>query len=66
MSAFDEDRADFDGRTVAPTTRPSRHQHEGHGPRCSSNPETGCVCGYAEWASERDERLHAPDARVAP
>lgn len=36
---------------------------EQHGPRCSSNPIVGCVCGLAERQSERDEALNAPDQR---
>lgn len=65
MSAFDEARSDFDGRMAPLATRPRRRRQEGHAGRCSSNPEVGCVCGLAERESERNERLHAPDARVA-
>jgi hypothetical protein len=44
--------------------RRRRFPMEGHGPLCSSNPEIGCVCGAAEEASERSERL-APAATVS-
>ncbi len=69
MTALDAtgmERVPFDGRSLSPLhpSRYRRHAHEGHGPRCSSNPTIGCVCGEAERASERDERLRAPDQSV--
>ncbi len=67
MRAFiDDGDSGFDGRFTPLPTKPTRRAaHPGHGRRCSSNPEIGCVCGYAEWASERDEARNAPDDRVA-
>ncbi|MEA2702136.1 MAG: hypothetical protein QOD63_81 [Actinomycetota bacterium] len=46
-------------------------EREVHGPRCSANPEVGCVCGYADagedrpydWASARD--LSVTDGEAA-
>jgi hypothetical protein len=44
---MDDDRVPFNGRwdPPPPPRRSVRFVHEGHGPRCSSNPEVGCVCG---------------------
>jgi hypothetical protein len=40
-----DEREPFDGRVDRlPVRTPRRYRHEGHGPRCSSNPEIGCVC----------------------
>lgn len=57
------ERDAFDPRP-APVAGRHHSTHEGHGPRCSSNPEIGCVCGLAERQSEEDERQNAPDQRM--
>ena len=42
------ERVTFDGRyPPRPDTRiPHRNTSRNHGPRCSGNPEIGCVCDY--------------------
>ncbi len=50
------------GDRLTVTARPYRSpRHEGHGPRCRSNPEIGCVCGEAERQSLRSERTIGGD-----
>ncbi len=54
------ERVPFDGRVPAPwPSRRHRYAHAGHGPRCSSNPEIGCLCGEDERASLRAEAIEA-------
>lgn len=58
MAIYDTNRMErvpFDGRYSRPLNPPTRSTHAGHGPRCSSNPSIGCVCGEAERQSEASE-----------
>lgn len=58
MSIYDTtgmERVPFDGRSPRALTPPTRSTHAGHGPRCNSNPEIGCVCGEDERQSRASE-----------
>ncbi len=49
------EREPFDGRRDAPVTSYRGPARRGHGPRCSSDPEVGCVCGADERQSQDHE-----------
>lgn len=46
------ERVPFDARYPRAFRPPTRRTIAGHGPRCSSNPEIGCVCGEDDRANE--------------
>lgn len=56
MSVIDSDYEPFDGCYVRNLPPVRTTPHQGHGRGCSSNPAIGCICGNAEYDSQRSER----------